>query len=795
MLHDLRYGFRSLIKNPGFTAVAVLCLAVAIAANSTIFSLVDGSSLRPLPVDDPDGLVRVFSATERYAFGRVSYRDLLDFRQQAESLSALAGAEYRGFILEDDQPAMRTNSQVVTENYFDVLGIEAQFGRFFGADDATEQVVVISHSLWQRRFGGDPEVVGRRLLISGQPYTLIGVARRGFRGTAIGRDPDIWVPAGSNAYLSSPAYLQNRVYQEFSVFGRLRPGASLDEARAELTAVVRNLERAYPATNKGRRVLVMSEWEFRLENSETGFILMGMVALVLLIACANVANLLLARAEQRRREIAVRLSLGSSRGRLVRHLLTEGTLLAGFGAAAGLLLAWWLISALPAMLMPPTDYRMASDFRLDERVLAFTLITAALTVLLFALMPALRASRVSLSTALKGLAPTAIAHGRRLGPRGGLLVAQMAISLVLLVGTGLLVKAFLANLNADFGFSERNLVVAQVAFRGPAQQRASFWRELGDRISAVPGVEQAAFAMRAPLSGSGSGVATEVLIPGQEKLRIKYARVTSNYFQTLGIRLIRGQLLSDEDSPKAPKSVVINETMAQRYFPDGDIIDQVIRVSDKAQEHRIIGIVQDTKIRSITEPPEPYLYLPFSPGYGGMRTLLVETSGDAASRAELIRSEIVNVDSRSLVYTLTTIRDLIHANLHPQWISASAVGILGLLSLLLAAIGLYGVVSYVVARRTREIGIRMALGAQSRDALGLVLRQGLRPTLIGVAIGLAGAIGLTRILSSWLYSVNPRDPLVFAIATAVMIATALVATLIPARNATRVRPMEALREE
>ena len=802
LLQDLRFALRMLAKSPGFTAVAVLCLAIGIGANSTVFSLVDGMWMRPLPVGNPGELVHLFLATDRQAFGDLSYPEYEDFRDHAKTLAGLAVTQRRGPTLTGDGFAESTMSNVVSPDYFTVLGVSAQLGRVFTAhDNGPGPVVVMSHNLWQRRFGGDPAIVGKTVRL-GDAYTVIGVAPKGFRGVEQWIDSDFWIPMTS--WDSSPqGERADRRSHSFAAMGRLRAGVSIEQARAEIEGMARNLERAYPQFNKGRRGALYSDLQYRFRSGGyLGGMLIGVVAVVLAIACANIANLLLARAGVRSREIGVRVAMGAGRSRLVGQLLTESALIALLGTAAGLVVAGFLIQLLPAALSPPGDVYTHFEFRLDARVLALTLAVSLLTVLAFGLFPALRASRPDVVSLLKGSSDSTRFAGR-VQPRSLLVIAQVAVSMILLTVSGLLVRTFIYTLHADLGFQRKDLLVADVSAPGNRARMREFYRQLEERVSALPGVRQVTLAARPPLWGSEGGTAQEVAIlshpraPGEASPKVKFNTIGPNYFRTMGIPLLRGRDFDQRDAPDSPKVLIVSQTMARRFWPNEDAVGQFVHAAydPDSVNRQIVGVVGDARINSIEEAPEPYMYVPYLQSRRELIMLLAETTGDPLRLAGPLRAEVKALDDQAPLLQISTLGLVIRSSVYEQQIAATFVGGLGAIALFLAAIGLYGVISYAMVRRTREIGIRMALGAQRRDALRLVLGQGIRLAAIGIAIGFAGALAVTRFLGQVLYGVSPRDLVTFTSVPALMMAVALAASYIPARRATQIDPLIAVRYE
>ncbi|MGD0773535.1 MAG: ABC transporter permease [Candidatus Solibacter sp.] len=786
-LRDLRFAARMLAKAPGFTAVAVLCLALGIGVNSTVFSLVDGYWTRPLPVRNPSELVYLFTATPRDSQAALSYAEFLDYQAGAKSFSGLLATERRGGVLAGSGFTDAVQSNVVSESYFQVLGIDAQVGRVFTPADATGgRVLVMSHNLWQRRFGGDPSIVGRTIRINGL-YTVIGIAPQNFRGVEMFRDSDVWIPITSWDRTEAA----NRAYRSIAVMGRLRPGVPLEAARAELAGISAQLERDWPQFNKGCRAVLLTDSE-RLHRNKLPYILMGIVGLVLLIACFNVAGLLLARASTRSHEIAVRLALGASRFRLVGQLMAESALIGAMGTAAGLLLARVLISVLPAVIVPSgAAAYLKFQFRLDERVLAFTLMASLVTIFVFGLAPALRASQSVSRTP------------RRARSRQALVVVQMVLSIVLLAGAGLLVRTFVYCMNLDTGFTRGHVLVADISPPYDAAGSRAFYQKLLDRAPGMPGVLDATLALRAPLSGSGGGMAQNLTIsghlpqPGDTPPRVKYTAVGLNYFRTLGISLARGRDFDSHDQPDTERVMIVNLTMARQLWPNEDALGKTARLANDPPntERTVVGVVSDTRINNVAEPAQPYFYLPFAQTRFSSMNLIARTSVDPVQMARQLRAEVAAIDPRVPVLDVTSMKLLLRSALYEPQVSATIVGSLGLIGLLLAAIGLYGVVSYTVAERTREIGIRMALGAQPSDAMTLILRQALALTAIGTVLGLVCTFYATQVLREMLFGVSPHDPLTFGAVIALMLAVALVASYVPARRATKVDPMVSLRYE
>ena len=829
---DLRYGWRMMLTSPGLTAVAVASLALGIGANTAIFSFVNAVLLRPLPVAEPERLVYLFGGTERHPYGVTAYPDYVDYRDQSGVFEGLA--TYSGISLSftGGERTELVSGSIVSGNYFDVLGVKAALGRtFLPEEDQTpgaRPVAVLSHGWWQRRFGGDPQIVGRQLTLNGQSFTVVGVAAAGFQGAGAGETNDLFVPMMMQALVRpprggysgemNPDLLSRRSAGWLVVVGRLGPGVTLEQAQSAVATVAGRLRQAYPESNEGRVATLYpaskGDPNARGMLLSVSGLLLATVGLVLLIACANVANLLLARASARRREISIRLALGAGRWRLVRQLLTESALLAFIGGAVGLLLALWTVDllkqAVPAGLMP-----FAFDFSLDGRVLGFTLGLSLLTGMIFGLAPALQASRPDLLPALKDESQSFGTGARRFGLRNLLVVVQIALSLVLLIGAGLFLRSLRQAQAIDPGFEPGRVLVAPLninLLRYTRPQGAEFYRQLVERVEALPGVESASLARVVLLSGAARQ--SSVLVEGQggpdrvdrsegtgggEEVaqQTTLANVVGlGYLQTMGIALLRGRDFGSQDREGAPGVVIINETFARRHFPGQDPLGRRISLNGPRGPWReIVGMTRDGKYRTLGEAPAPFVHLPLAQNHETGMTLHVRAAGDPAGLVAAVRGEIRGLERNLPATDIRPLTEQISRSLFPARMGAALLGVFGLIALLLATVGLYGVMSYAVARRTRELGVRMALGAQPGDVLRLVLREGMTLIAAGVGLGLAGALAVTRLLASFLYGVSTTDPATFAGLAALLAAVALLASLIPARRAARVDPMVALRQE
>ncbi len=813
---DVRYGLRMIAHNPGFTLVAVLALAIGIGANATIFSFINGVALRPIAgVSAPAQLVAVYTSDYSSGlYGGSSYPDYVDFRDQSDAFAGLAAYEETVLNLSGPDAAERVRGAYVTGNYFDVLGVGARVGRTLHAtDDVTpgaHPVVVISHGLWQRRFGADPAIVGRTVTLDERTFTVLGVAAENFRGLRIGQPPEFWLPMMMME--GAAEMLHNRGSRGIEITGRLRPDVPLAQAQAQISAIGARLASSYPESNMGtlarpqepRPMTVVHEARVEPQAQKNIGAVLGLllavVGLVLLIACANVANLLLARASVRQREIAIRLALGAGRWRLIRQLLTESLLLALIGGTLGLLASLWAVDLIPTFFPPGETGGL--DLSLDWRVLAFTCVVALLTGLIFGLAPALQATRLDLTTALKDDASLQ-GHGlRRLSLRSALVVAQLALSLVLLIGAGLFLRSLRHALTVGPGFVPQNLLLASIKPGGTVVQKnqwPAFYQQAVERIGSLPGVRSVSLTRVVPISGGGQrrGVTLDGYQPqANEDTELNTNVVGANYFATMAIPLVGGRDFGAEDKANAPGVVIVNEELARRYFPNQNAVGKRLRFGGPANPYlEIVGVARDARYRSLREQPLPFIYIPLAQEAQESITLLVRTAGEPLGVVPAVRTELRGLNKDVPVYNVQTMSEHIDAALAADRMVTALLSAFGATALLLAAIGIYGVMAYSVAQRTREIGVRMALGAQGSDIARLIVGQGLVLILIGVACGLALAFALTRAVGSLLFDVSATDPLTFAAITLLLATVALVACYIPARRATKVDPMVALRYE
>lgn len=801
-VHDLRYALRVFGRNPGLTAVAVLSLALGIGPNAALFSILNGLLLRPLACKDADQLVRLSVRTDKGP-QILSYPDYLDLRHQVTSLSGLVAWEKKGVLLTVEGRREAVPMNLVSENYFAVLGVNAALGRLDVAGQGGEEPrVVISHNLWRRAFNADPEMAGRSILLNGRSCTVAGVAARGFRGLDWHLPIDVWMPVSALAVLApgERADFGRRDRLRLLTMGRLRAGAAKEQAEAELTRIAGRLAEAYPETAKGRTIRLTIETKDR-PGIALSAIVLSLVGLVLLIACANVAGLLLAHAETRRRETAIRLALGVRRSRLIRQLLTESAVLSVAGAALGLLLAFRLVDLAPAW-KPALPLSLSYEVRIDGRVLLYTLVLSLATAVVFGLAPALRASRPDLITELKA-GNGRPGGSRRVAGRTVLVIAQIAVAQLLMTEAGLLLRSYFNTQAIHPGFdASKNILLVTV---GPGTERdlprtPIPYDLLLERLRALPGVKNTSVAANLPLSGSGEGT-LQVAIPGAvlpsggETEGVRFNAVGLSYFATVGTRILWGRDFNSGDGPQGFRAVLINQTMARRFWPAArgapEVLGATLRIEGAA--HQVVGVVEDGKYGSLREAPQPFLFLPLRPRFHGDATLLVETAGDPRTLAESVR-RVAAAPELTVVATMTLRQHLRLSRLLEET-AAGLLGSLGLLGIFLAGVGLYGLVSYAVNRRLHEFGVRMALGARPPNVLRLVLGQGLRLASAGVGLGLVAAFIAGRVTSRLLFGVSAADPAAFTLSALAVMAIALLATQAPARRAIKVDPAVALRYE
>jgi predicted permease len=816
MLQDLKYAFRMLVKSPAFTSVAALSLALGIGANTAIFSLVNVVLLKPIPVQDPGGLASVFMTDARNPGNLpLSHLNYKDVRDRNEVFTEMAAFSFAQLNWSSGTESQQITAQVVSGNYFSALGAQPAIGRAFLPEEDTSPtpVAVLSQGFWERSLGSDPAIVGKTLVFNRTAFTVIGVARNGFTGTLLGGGPSVWLPMSMHdvAQPNFDWYEQRRGLFLFT-FGRLKPGVSVEQATANVKTIFAQLEQAFPNDNQGRSAGAVPLLEARLNPQGGGggpvvqlsMILMVVVGIVLLIACANIANLMLARATRRRKEIAVRLALGANRLRLVRQLLTESVMLALVGAGLGLLLAYWGLDALTAAELPlpiPIDDALA----VDRNVLAFTAALAIATGLIFGLAPAIQASKPDVVPVLKNeIAPAG--GGRRgftalFSLRPLLVVSQIALSLVALVAAGLFLRSLRDAQAIDTGFETRGVLMMtfNLGREGYTPERGQiFYQQVAERAAGLPGVQGAAVAANAPLAG---GFLRSVFPEGndtttRERILVQVNSVSPGYLKTIDIPMVRGRDFTTADHDDAPKVVIVNETMAERFWPGQDAIGKRFKFFGDDDFTTIVGIAKNAKYNGVAEEPIPYIYQPLRQNYTPTAALHVRGATDAAGLAPSVRRMVQELDPTLSVFNIRTLEGQVAESLAPLRINVIMLATFGTLALGLAAIGLYGVASYSVSQRTREIGVRMALGARPSSVLALVLGHGLVLVAVGLGIGLAAAFALTRIVPRELLpNISTSDPLTF-IGTSILLGTsAMLASFIPARRATKIDPLLALRAE
>jgi macrolide transport system ATP-binding/permease protein len=840
---DLRYGARMLMKKPGFTLIAMLTLALGIGVNTALFTVYDAFVLKPLPLKDPDSIVSVTGYNQKAERNRLfSYQDYLDYRDRNTVFAGLI-AMNKFAVPFGDQPAAAEESGVlpsnygfgrlVSGNYFAVLGAEMRLGRGFAPEEdqtpGTHPVLVLSHLCWELQFNSDPNIVGKTVRLAGQPFTILGVTAREFIGTEPDA-PQFWVPLMMRDQVVSnwhyKRWLNERGADAFVLVGRLKPGVTRGQAQAEMNVIARQLAAAHPDPQRKASVAVTPSATFIQLEDEVKLLvapLLTAVGLILLIACVNVTNMLLARAAGRQREIAVRLALGASRRRVMRQLLTESVLLSALGGAAGLLLAVWTISALYPLVLaqmpvpPALLEQFALDLSPDYRVLAFTMLVSLLAGVAAGLAPALQASRPNLSGALKDGGST---FGARLGQsrlRNALVVTQVAVCLTLLIAAGLLTRNLQKLQTIDTGLVTKNVFTLDTGTQGTQQEPGrvnEFRRQLVTRLRALPGVKSVSQAMRQPLAGVVR--TTPITLAGRtpavdRPVQAGFNFVSADYFQTLGLRITRGRGFTAQEEQANAQVVLISESTARRFWPNEDAIGKHVGIGAAAPrsesspeatpnfpQYEVIGITNDTRQGLVWRRDETFLYVPLPAAQANARHagehLIVSTEGDARAVMAAARNEAASLDA-SIFVIPRLVEDSLALQMAPFKAVAVLAGVLGLLALLLASIGLYGVMSFVVGQRTREIGIRMALGAEDHDVIALFLRQGGKLIAIGVALGLAGGAAISGLLTVVLTDISQFDPLAFAVVAAFMTAVALAACYVPARRATKVDPMIALRCE
>jgi predicted permease len=821
---DGRYALRWLRRSPGFTAVAVLSLAIGIGFNTALFTIVDAVLFRPLSLERPDRLVDVFTnGPDGDIYATSSYPDYLDLRAQNHVFTDMvAYSPIIAAVSAGDRSRMALG-EVVTGNFFPVLGVNAQLGRtILPSDDrpGADRVVMLSHGSWVRDFGGDPAVVGQTLRIHGRPYTIVGVVARNYTGMMPMVSAAFWMPmayvddgepAGIISTVPSPTgntRLERRGTRWLFMKGRLRDRATSQQAQADLNVIMQQLASAHPQTNKARRIATVPTTKVHIHPEADRALLpiavglMVVVGLVLLVACANVASMLLARASGRQKEIGIRLAIGASRGRLLAQMLTESVVVASLGAAAGLGLGWALTQVALSIRLP-IPIPLSFALRIDMRVLAFTIAIAMVAAVVAGLAPALKATRPDLVAELKGDVSAATVGRRRWTLRDGLVAAQIAVTMVLLVTSGLLTRSLIAAQSINLGFEPRGLAVlsTELGLIGYDDVRAErLYAQALERIRALPGVESAALAERTPFAINYNR--NNLFLEGRHQpgdlkgFITDVTRVAPEYFRTLGVPIVQGRNFTSGDTPTSPGVVIVNETFARRYWPNENPIGKIVHSrSLDGPKYEVVGVAADHKVSTVGEQSTPYVHFAYSQRPSAGEVIIARTRGDAGALLAAMRRELLALEPNVVFLDNQTMTAQVDMTLMPARLGAISISGVGVVAMVLAAVGLYGVIAYSVARRTREIGIRMALGARAGAVVGLVMKQGLGLAAIGVAAGLLLSLGAARAVAGALYGVAALDPITWIGATITLFGVAVVANLVPARRAAVVDPSHALRRE
>jgi predicted permease len=813
-MNDIKFAFRQLFKNPGFTVVAVLTLALGIGANTAIFSLLDKLLVRPLPVVQPQRLALLGQPRRDGEEFDFNYPLFLDYQRQNTVFTQLAATSEMDVGLGTGGATERQRAMVVSGNYFDMLGVNAAIGRTFAKNEGVEiddaPVVVLSHGLWQRRFGASPQVIGRTVTVNARPFTVIGVAPREFTGTSRATLPDLYLPITVYGQLTGPLQggehpLRTRFFTWLYMIGRLKDGTTLEQARSSMNKLAADIYAVAPANTSTNLAVIAGTQGFTHDLHDARLpltLLLSISGLVLLIACANLANLQLARATGRSREFAIRLALGAGRARLIRALLIESVLLALVGGGLGLLVASWLMDLLGSFR--PVDANLPLTNGLDVRVLLFAFAASVLTGILFGLAPAWRASRPQLVPELKGGGGTTEGAVGRWHLRGALAVLQVALSFLVLASAGLCARSLKKLQHLDPGFEPSRVVLMSfdLGLNNYAQAQAKdFYDRLLDRVRTLPGVEAASLGLITPLSGRSPATSVERIEgyqPGPQEYPFgDFNIVAADYFRALGVPLLRGRDFSSVDSAKTAPTVIVNEAFVRRYWPGQDALGKQIfqHGPNGGIATEVVGVVKSTNNRALTDSPRAALYFPLTQKSDLALTLVVRTGLEPAGTIAVLHELVKSLDANVPVFGVRTLAQQKDNSLALQRMAATLLSGFGFLGLFLAALGIYGVIAYSVSRRIREIGVRLALGARIADVLVLVLQQGLKIAGLGLAIGFAGAFAAARVLRGFLYNVDPADPLTFLSVACVLAAAALIACWLPARRASKVDPIQALRYE
>ena len=808
-LQDLRFGFRILRRSPGFSVMAVLCLTLGIGANAAVFSWVEGILFRPYPAVSHQEQLLALTGTARAESGPtdISWPDLLDLQRSCTLIDSFIVSKIMGTTLSNGDRAEVMVGSIVSANYFDAIGVHPILGRGFepGEDSGrnAHPVTVISFQLWQGRFKGDPQIIGKTQRLNNVEHTIVGVMPDGFYGTFVGWAVQFWVPASMEENFEAGGYkLEDRSARWIEAYVRLKPGVTRAQAQQEISAVARRLEADYPETNRGRGIKLWPLWQTPFNNSGTLLptleIMVAVVVFVLLITCANVGNLLLVRSFARRHEMTVRLAIGAGRGRLLKQLLTEGLILSAFGAAGGLVATHWCSHALVLLFPARGGVAMHLPGEIDWRVLAMSAGVCLLATLVLGLVPAMQIGKIDVAAALKSDSAGVLGGGAKAWVRSSLVMVQVSLSFVLLVGAGLLLQSLQKIRNTSPGFSTHEVLdtaVNLVPAGYDAQRAQNFQDELLERVKALPGVESAAFARMTPLSYR-SFSSTPIAVdgyqhPSEEQPTVQYNEVGPDYFVTMGIPLLSGREFTRADDEKAALVAVVNETMAAQYWRGRNPIGERVQVEGRWMQ--VVGVAMDSKYESVREAPKPFFYVPLRQNFDRSAGLYIRTPLSPETMATALAREVHALDPDLALYEVITLQEELDRSTSPQKVALTLVGVLGALALLLAAIGLYGVISFAVSQSSRELGLRMALGADASNLLRLVISRGLTLTGGGVLLGTAAALALTRLLGNLLYKVSPRDPLAFGSALVVMTIASLAACILPGWRAARTDPARVLR--
>lgn len=811
LLQDLRFSLRMLGKAPGFSLLAILCLTLGIGANAAVFSWMEGLLFRPYPLVAHQDRLLALTGTVRGESDpdALSWPDFVDLQNNCKLFDAFFVTKIMGTTLSLGDRADVAPGSIVSANYFEALGVRPVLGRAFEPDDnvgrSAHPVTVISYRLWKERFGGDPEIIGKTQRMNGVIHTIIGVAPEGFYGTFVGWAMQFWVPVSMEDTFEAGGYkLDDRGQRWIESYARLKPGVTQEQAQQEISAVAKRLEADYPATNRGRGIKLWPLWQTPFNNAGTLLptlgIMLAVVVFVLLIACANVGNLLLVRSFARRHEITVRVAVGAAPGRLLRQLLTEGLVLSALAAASGLLLAYWCRHLLVLLLPVRNGVAMHLPGEMDWRVMALSAAVCVSSTLLFALLPAIQSTKTDVAGALRSEMSGVVQSQGRSWVRSGLVVVQVCLCFVLLVGAGLLLQSLQRIRSDSPGFSTHGVVETAVSLTASGydvQRAKSFHDDLLDRVRALPGVESAALARVTPLgygTFSSAPIAVDGYVPPpNEQPSVEYNQVSPSYFATMGIPLLSGREFTRDDNETALPVAIVNETMAARYWPGKNPIGQRFQVKDRWTQ--IVGVAKTSKYESMRERPRPFYYVPLRQSFSVGANLNIRTQLRPETMAAALTRLLHAMDPNLALYETITLQEQLDRSTSSQKVAVTLTGILAGLALLLAAVGLYGVMSYTVSQSTRELGLRMVLGARASEMFRLVISRALALTIGGIFLGAAVAFELTRLLGYLLYKVSPHDPLVFASAFLVLTLVSLVACFLPAWRATRVDPMIALRYE